>query len=393
VSASQSPRPLRIAYPFSSLQIGGAELRALSLVERLPRDSFEVDFLSLVGAGALDHRAKAAGARIHYIGSSALHDSPAIARAVGRVSKFARYATLARSSRYDIIDAWLYPTDVFVALGRGVTRTPIVMSGRADLLPRTAFGPLSPRVDAMVNGLVDAIVANSEAVASAHRGRRGVRPSALHVIRNGVELYDPITPQEQIRIRSELGAADGDVLIGSVGMLRAEKRHALLIDAFASLARSRPNLRLAIIGDGPMREQLERQVARLGVGSMVRMPGAVVDVRRYFDAFDVVTLSSSSEGLPNALLQGAAAGKPCVTTAAGGAVEVVVDGVTGLVVPTEDQGALASALARTSLDADLRKRFGSAAREYMASNFGMDRFVQEWRKLYEGLAAAKGLVR
>jgi glycosyltransferase involved in cell wall biosynthesis len=219
-----------------------------------------------------------------------------------------------------------------------------------------------------------------------------VDASKLHVIRNGVEFVEPLPPAERLRLRADLGAGPGDVLIGSVGSLRDVKRQALLVDAFADVARTRPDVRLAIVGEGPMREPLERQIDRLGLASRIRLPGATVEVRPLFDAFDVVAMSSLSEGLPNALIEAAAAGKPIVTTAAGGAVEVVIEGVTGLVVPVEDRDALAGALARVATDARLRERFGVAAREHAENTFGMERFVAAWADLYESLARSRGLL-
>jgi glycosyltransferase involved in cell wall biosynthesis len=385
-------RVLRIAYPLAGLRIGGAEMRVLSLVERLPRDRFEVHFLSLIGEGLLDERGRAAGAHIHHLGTGPLVGSPLPVRAVGRLGKLARYARMARTSQYDIIDAWLYPTDVFAALGRFVTRTPIVLSGRADLLPRQAFGLLSPAFDRITNRLVDAIVANSDAVAAANLGRAGVDASRLRVIHNGVEPVDPISQAERRRLRQELGADDADLLIGSVGRLSDVKRHTLLIDAFSDLVRTHSDVRLAIIGEGPARRALEQQVERLGLGSKLRLPGAITNIRPLFDAFDVVALSSSSEGMPNALLEAAAASRPIVTTAAGGAVEIVLDGKTGLVVPIEDRAALAGALQRVLSDEELRGRLGSAARAHVTRDFGIERFAREWIALYEELAVAKGLI-
>ena len=327
-------------------------MRVLSLVERLPRDRFEVDFLSLIGEGPLDQRGRDAGARIRFIGQRPLVGSSLLHRASGRVAKFARYLQIARSARYDIVDAWLYPTDVVAAVGRLLTQTPVILSGRADLLPRDSFGPLSSQVERLNNRLVDAVVANSDAVATWNRDRYGVDPSILHVIRNGVEPVDPISAPERQRLRSELGADDRHVLIGAVGTLREVKRHELLVDAFAELCRWHQDVRLAIIGEGPMRGALERQIERLGLGSRIRMPGSVVPVQPMLDALDIVALSSRSEGMPNVLLEGAAAGKPIVTTAAGGAVEVAIEGVTGLVVPVEDRDALAGAMARLVDDAE-----------------------------------------
>jgi glycosyltransferase involved in cell wall biosynthesis len=385
-------RPLRIAFILNQLSTAGTELRALRLVEHLPRDRFEFEIIASSGAGRMDPQARDAGARVRYVGSRPLVDASLPTRVGGRLAKLVRYIGLARAARYDIVNAWLYPADVIEVFGRFVTGTPVIIAGRFNQHPREAFGPLSARVDAIVNARVDAIVANSEVVASQQRGQIGVSEDRLHVIRNGVELSAPLPPDERRRVRSDLGAGDDDFLIGSVGNLREVKRQSLLIDSFADLAQTWPQVRLAIIGEGPMRASLERQVQRLGLGARVRLPGDASDVGPLFAAFDVVALSSRSEGLPNALLEAAAAGRPIVTTAAGGAIEAVVDGVTGLVVPVEDRVALSSALARLISDPQLRQRYGSAAQEHVKSQFGMDRFVTEWGALFERLAVAKGLI-
>ena len=112
-----------------------------------------------------------------------------------------------------------------------------------------------------------------------------------------------------------------------------------------------------------------------------------------YGAFDVLAQASRSEGLPNVLLEAAAAGCPIVATDAGGSGEIVVDGRTGLLVPTRDVDALAAALRRTIDDRELRRRLGSEARAHVAESFGMDRFVREYGDLYEELAAARGLRR
>lgn len=384
-------RLIRIAYPISSLRIGGAELRAMSLVECLPKDRFEVHFVSLLGEGPLDDRGRAAGAHVHHLGHGPLSFSSLPVRVLGRSGKLLEYARLARRLQFDIVDGWLYPTDVLAATLRWFTGTPVVVSGRATLLPRRAFGPLSPHIDRLVNRRVDAIVANSQAVADAYRGQAGIDPHKLHVIRNGVTPVVPVSDERRAELRRELGAGPSDLLVGSVGMLREVKRHSLLLDAFAKVAATRPEMRLAIIGEGRMRAELEGQVADLGLAGRVVLPGAVVDVRPLFDAFDIVASASRIEGMPNALLEAAAAGRPVVTTAAGGAVEVVSDGVTGIVTPVEDEAALAAALDAVAASAELRSRFGAAAREHVAAAFGMDRFVQEWCDLYEGLARDRGV--
>ena len=167
------------------------------------------------------------------------------------------------------------------------------------------------------------------------------------------------------------------------------KRHDALIDAFAILADRHPNARLALVGDGPLRDRIESRIRGLGLASRVRLQGQVLDARSLVGAFDVAVQTSIREGLPNALLEAAAAGRAIVATDAGGSSEVVHDGATGLLVPTHDHDRLVRAMLRVADDADLRERLGAAAREHVSTAFAMDRFIRSFGELYAELVEAK----
>jgi len=386
-------RPLRIAHVIAKLDPGGAERQELALAELLPPDRFRIDFLALIGAGDYDDRAVAAGARIRLLGSPPT-DSEAVIPAQIRRSRMAlRYARAVQHGRYDIVDAWLYPADVLAATTRVLTGTPVVISGRRNIQEHDRFGPLGGTVDRAVARLTDAVVANSTAAAQFAVSSHHTDPEKLRIIRNGVELIDTPTKTERAMWRRRMGAGDDDFVIGCVGNYRAIKRQELLIDAFAVLARDRPHLRLVLVGEGETRPDLERKVSALGLDGRIRLHGTALDPRPMYGAFDMVVQSSISEGMPNVLLEAASAGRPIVATAAGGSSEIVIDGKTGLLVPTEDVAALATGMQRAMEDPRLRVRLGRAAREHVRAAFGMDRFVREFGDLYEELAEAKGVRR
>ena len=381
--------PIKLGYLVTSLRVGGAERQILALAAGLPRDRFRPEIVSTSGPGPLDGQAASAGIPVRYIGSGSLSGEPLPVRAIGRLGKTLAYIAEARRRHFDIVDAWLYPEDVLAALTRFATRTPIVLTGRRDVLPRGA-GRLSRVVgDAAIRRFSDIVVANSAAVAAHAVRSHGVPPEKVRTIRNGVDVIPPLTADERRTARGTLGATDGDFLIGCVANYRAVKGHALLIEAFSKLSPRRPHLRLVLVGEGPLRPDLERCVRAAGLGAQVRLHGPVLDARPLYGAFDLVVQASSSEGLPNVLLEAAAAGRPIVATAAGGSSEIVIDGQTGLLVPVDDLDQLARALERVIDDGELRERLGAAARAHITVAFGMDRFVSEWAALYDALWAAK----
>lgn len=383
-------RRLRIAYLPANLNPGGAERQMLALAQRLPRDRFEAEFVVLSGSGLYDDRARAAGLRIRSAGQSPAPDANVPARIAHRASKALRYAAVVRAGHYDIVDAWLYPADVLAALMRPITRTPIIVTGRRNVDPQEFFGPLERRVEWLVGRLTDVVVANSEA-AREHAVKVGrVDPVKLRVIRNGVVVGAPVSPGERIARRREVGVIDAhQVVVGCVANFRPVKRHELLLEAFAPLAAEGLAVTLVLIGDGPLRPAIELRIRELGLGGHVRLHGSSPNPEPLYAGFDLVVQASDREGLPNALLEGGAAGRPLIATAAGGSGEIVLDGQTGLLVPVGDRDGLTDALRRLVLDADLRDRMGRESRVHIENTFGMGRFVSDFATLYESLAEQK----
>lgn len=379
-------RPIRLAYLTSSLKLAGGERQMVELAARMPRDRIEVDFLCRTGRGPLDEVARATGANVIHLGRQTSPTDNAMKRLQGRLDRNSQFIRAVRRGRYDIVDAWLYPSDVIAALSRPITRAPVVMAGRINVQEHERFGALGAFVDRLAVRWTDAIVAISPAVAEfAHRAH-GVPREKLRVIRNGVEIPERPGTEEIEGLRRSLGTVPGELLLGCVGNYRELKRQLLLLDAFSHVVSHHPSLKLALIGEGPMRPDIERRIETLGLGDRVRVHGAVPDARPLYWAFDLVVQASRSEGVPNVLLEAAAAESAIVATAAGGSGEVITDGETGLLVPIEDQHALSDAILRAVRDAELRSRLGANARRHAAAVFGMDRFVSEWLETYEELA-------
>jgi glycosyltransferase involved in cell wall biosynthesis len=380
---------IRVAYVPASLRPGGAERQMMALAERLPRDRFEVDFLSIVGQGSYDERAIAGGARVRALGTPSGPEDSVLQKGLKRITKIGAFVTAVRKARYDVVDAWLYPSDVMAAFARPFTRTPVVIAGRRNVDPRNQFGPLERLVGAATNRLIDAVVANSAAAAALAIETQGVSPDRMHIIRNGVIVPDRATPADRAARRAELGASDGDVLVGCVANYRDVKGLDRVVAAVARLIREGLPLRLELVGEGDTRPQLERQIRDLGMVDRICLHGGVLDVEPLYGAFDIVVQGSLREGLPNVLLEAGAAGCAIVATSAGGSAEIVIDGRTGLLVPVADDDALVIALRCVATDPALRERLGAAARAHIETAFGMDRFVAEFASLYETLVAAR----
>lgn len=383
--------PIRLAYPLGQLQIGGAELQSLALADQLIKDGFSVDYISRSGPGPLDARAREIGAGVRYLGRGATASTSQLVRAARIANRAMLWVKTVRAGHYDIVDSWMHPADTMAALTRPLTGTPVVMSARLGRLPRTRLGLATGLLEATVSRLTDAVVANADIVAADARIIEGVPAKKVHVIRGGVELPPDYSDEQRAESRAALGASTGDLLIGCVGNFRPMKRQDLLIEAFSRLVARHPKIRLVLVGDGELRPGIEAQVTELGLHGRILVHGHASDTRPLYNAFDLFVQASNSEGLPNVILEAAAARLPIVATAAGGTGEVVHDGETGLLVPIDDVDSLTRAIDQALSDAEMRLRLGSAARQVIEDEYGMERFIREYVKLYRTLLAAKKL--
>jgi glycosyltransferase involved in cell wall biosynthesis len=184
--------------------------------------------------------------------------------------------------------------------------------------------------------------------------------------------------------RDELDLGPEDVLAVFVGRLVPIKRVDLLIDAFALALTREPRLRLAIVGDGELRSELELRASRLGLAETVRFLGFRSDLSVIAAGSDLAVLSSANEGTPVALIEAAAAGLPAVATAVGGVGDIVTPS-TGMLVEEGDVHAFADAMGRLAADRDNRRQLGSAAREHVRGRFAAERLLEDIDRLYRTL--------
>jgi L-malate glycosyltransferase len=385
-------RRLRIAYVVGSLTVGGSERQMLALAERLPADRFSVDFILLGTPGPYAARARAAGATIISLGAHSRTSGSFLLFAVRASMKVLRFVRIARARRYDIIDAWLFPSYGLAALTRPLTRAPILVAGRRSLNDfKEQFGPLERLLDRIARGSADAIVANSRAVAADVSAREGLRASSVLIIPNGIEEPPSVSAAECEARRQRWGATGDEIVIGCVSNLREGKGHSDLLAAFRHVVATHRATRLVLVGDGVLRDRLEAEARAQGVHDRVVFAGSVLDPRPLYPAFDIVVHASESEGLPNAVLEAAAAGCAIVATSVGGTPEIIEDGRTGLLVPAGDRRGLTRAITELVERRERRVALGSAAKAHVLAAFGMDRFVREFVELYEDLARRKGI--
>jgi glycosyltransferase involved in cell wall biosynthesis len=223
-----------------------------------------------------------------------------------------------------------------------------------------------------------------------HWAARGVAARSNAVIYNGVDLEEwrPMRPAESERLRGLLGIAESDYVIGMCAVLRPEKNHLQLIEALAALRRRGVPARALLIGDGPMRGEIEARARREGVEADVLITGLQQDVRPFLAACDTFAVTSVTEAFSLAAVEAMALERPLVHSEVGGAAEMIQPGRQGFLFPVGDTRALIERLAALA-DRDARRRMGARARETVESRFAERAMVERYETLFMQLATAR----
>jgi len=214
-------------------------------------------------------------------------------------------------------------------------------------------------------------------------------PHKVHYLPNGVDTsrFAPPAPDEVEAARRKLGIAPAEIVVGSVGQLRAEKNHQRLLRAFAAVASLRP-CRLLIVGDGPLQERLTCLARELGVRERVVFTGAVPDPAACYRAMDLFALSSDTEQMPIAVLEAMATGLPVVSTDVGDVRTMLSADNRGYVAPSAREDAYAACLATLLGDPAARQALGRANRAKCILEYEVGGMVRAYHRLYREVLEA-----
>jgi len=227
----------------------------------------------------------------------------------------------------------------------------------------------------------EAVVTTGERLRRHLISRLGIDPTHVVSIPTGIDTERFRPPPDKAAAKAALGLDPSHRHLGIVATLRSWKGHLFLLDAFARL--NLPDLRLLIVGTGPMRAQIKEKVAALNLADRVILAGQRSDPEHWLQALDVFCLPSyANEGVPQAVLQAMLCALPIVTTPVGAILEAVQDGESALVVPPQDAPALAAAIGRLLDDPALAARLGEKACRFARADFSRETMLDKMSILF-----------
>jgi len=382
-------RPL-IAHIVFRFDMGGLENGLVNLVNRLPEDEFRHVIIALSVATEFRSRIRRSDVAVHE-----LHKQPGKDPAA-----YLRLFRLLRRLRPDIVHTRNLGTlDCQVVARLAGVPTRIHGEHGWDIHDPDGTSRKYRAMRRAVNPLLYRFVTVSRDLEDWLTKRVGISRHKVVRICNGVdtERFRPDGAGEQAAMPPPERFPAGAFIVGSVTRFEPIKDPLNLVHAFVAarrrlLSSGAADLRLLMIGDGPLRAQAQALLESSGEAHAAWLPGALNDVDRWLRTFDVFALGSRREGISNTVLEAMACGLPVVASATGGNLELVVPGVTGTLVPPESPQPLADSLVVYATDASVRGSHGRGARARAEREYSLSGMVNAYGGLYRRAAEPLGAI-
>jgi glycosyltransferase involved in cell wall biosynthesis len=372
---------IHVAYCIHNISSGGAESHLLKVVRSIDRSRFKPFLFCLGNSHGMPLREgfMSAGVEIFDLKISGHLLS------VDSLRKTLQLTQLLRGKNINIVHGYLYEGNIIGWLSGRLSGIPVISSRRSvDHYSR----PLRV-ISKFCNRVSDGVTANSKAVADFMIREERCRPKKITLIPNGVATdVVPLSESEKNSVRHSWGIPEKAFVVGTVARFSWKKGYEHFVNAASHVIGKDPNVYFVSIGDGPMRGQIEELAKRLNLSSRVVFTGWQTEVQRKMSAFDVYVCASKIEGMSNALLEAMSQGLPVVATDVGGNRENVVPDVTGLLVPSEANGALGKAIMKLVDNPQLVYEMGKRGRERVVSHFSVEAMVRQMENLYLSLLGA-----
>lgn len=364
-----------------NLDIGGAEVNRLSVLKNINRDKYDITICCLSHKGKIGEEIEKLGFPVYTLGIS--DDSFNV------LATFLLYRFM-RRHRFDIVHTCLSNTNLHGRIAAKLAGVPIIISEEQSdyerFNPRLSF--IFMRINHLLVQFTDRIICCSENVRHSLIRSESIPIEKIITIYNCIDILDYRPQKTREQMRSQLGLGQDTPVIGYIASLGKRKGHDFFLSVLEVVKQSYPNVKLLLVGKGPLREGLEILVAQKELSDNVMFLGEKRDISDILTAIDVFVSSARQEAFGINLIEAMYMGIPCVAMRVGGIPEVIDHGVNGILISPDDKKEMANAIINLLHDTEKANVLGKNARQKVLRCFTSRGYVARLENLYNNLLAA-----
>ena len=371
--------PRHAMFVISGLERGGAEYQLVTTAAGLSKRGWRVTILSYLPFSPSSWTSELQGSRVRLLTLN-------VSLGTMKFTVFLGALRVINRLKPDVLVGFMFHGIMTARIAGRLTGVPAIVSS----IHSERDGSFREQVMRATDRLTDAVTVLSQQLATELAQRRIAALEHIHVIPNSVDVPRFAMRLYGYRTRELLRIPHDQFLWLAAGRLDEAKDYPNLLHAFSELSNGRPNVRLIVAGEGPLRSELESLIRHLGIEGRVSLLGLCQDMPALYAASDAFVLSSAWEGMPNVVLEAMASATPVVATSVGAVPEVVTNGKSGLIVPPRDHQALARAMELVMvMPHRMRMAFGTAGYDRMQCEFSPESIIDKWEDLFDRLLAGK----
>ena len=362
-------RRVRVMYLIWSLDLGGAEQVVMNLAKKLDRQKFKAVVCCLNEKGRYAPLLEKEGIKVFELHKKPKFDLFLIFKLVG----------LIKQEKIDLLHTHLFSSNLWGRIAADIANIPVVST---EHNVDTWKGKFHFFLDRLLVNKNKRIIFVSEKVKEFYEEKGLQLDGKAKVLYNGIDTSHFTVSNRSSNVREKFGISRDAQVLGIVGRLVPQKAHVDFIEAVQQLKQRGKNVAGLIVGDGPLRKELEERVKKNGLESSIIFAGFSNDMTEFYQAMDVFVLCSLREGFPMTILEAMASGVPVVATNVGGVSECVTDGEHGLLVAPENPTALAEAISKIFEDSLLKERLIQNALRRVRDHFNIETMTAEHEQIY-----------
>ncbi len=370
-------RKINVVHLVEELTIGGLEKILTTIVLYLNKEKYNVSVWCLREGGFFADELIKEG-----IDVKVLH----ISTSRNPLNIYKLYKLL-KNRKFDVIHTHAYSAGTIGRISAFLAGVPVIISHNQNVYGH--YNKYYHFMEWLLSHVTDSIICVSDMVKKFTNETQGIDTKRLVTIYNGIENIRSVSGEKTSDLKKELGIPVNNSVIGTVAQFSGKKGLGYLIKSASILLKHRKDVNFLLVGDGTTKDELKYLCHNLKIENNVVFAGERSDIPEMLSLIDIFVLPSITEGLPLALLEAMACGKPVVATSVGGVPEIVKNGLNGILVQPKDPEALHGAMKELLNNADMREKMGHEGRMICEKGFSSRVMVDRIEDLYDTLFERK----